>query len=127
MRNSAVTHDVALACCARRRWPSTGCMWPTVRLTICSKISGSSSSGYSRFNSGVMVWSSISLLLIHHVDQRLAGREALDVLSRRTYHSRVILVGTSGHVRRDDRVAESPKRMAFRQRLRLGYIHACAG
>jgi len=54
MRNSAVTQPVALTCWARRTRPQMGFMWPTTRLTICSNSLGSSSSGYSRFSSGVI-------------------------------------------------------------------------
>ena len=55
-----------------------------------------------------MVNGSIALLLIHHVDQWLAGCEPLDVLAGGAYHSSVILIRTSGHVRRDDHVVELP-------------------
>ena len=51
---------------------------------------------------------SIALLLIHHVDQWLAGCEPLDVLAYGAYHTSVIPIRTSGHVRRDDHVVEFP-------------------
>src|SRR5260370_42591817 len=73
----------------------------------------------------LMITGLVALLLIHHVDQWLAGCEALDVLAGGAYHPSVILIRTPGHGRRDARIVELPKRMAFRQRLRVSHVDAC--
>ena len=55
-----------------------------------------------------MVMDLIALLLIHDVDQWLAGCEALDILAGGAHHPSVILIRTSGNVRCDDRIVELP-------------------
>src|SRR5947208_1210548 len=80
----------------------------------CNSVT-SSVAGDGRFVSLSTV--SVALLLVHHVDERLAVDEPFQVLADGADHARVVLVRSSGDVRSDDRVLELPERMALGQRL----------
>src|SRR6266851_9719644 len=60
---------------------------------------------------------SVSLLLIHYVDEWLAFGEAADVFLDCADHARMVFIGAAGDVRGDDRVVELPERVAFGQWL----------
>src|SRR5215813_6245380 len=51
---------------------------------------------------------SISLLLIHHILQRSAVHEALDVLFDGSHHAGAVLIRPAGDVRRDHHIGKLP-------------------
>src|SRR5690349_20867880 len=69
----------------------------------------------------------ISLLLIHHIHQRLALGEPADVFLDRPDHAAPVLVGPPRDMWRDDDVVELPERVALRKRLGVRHIDARAG
>src|SRR4051812_32906361 len=86
---------------------SPGRPFPAEPEQICVDPRSSAAHDYGAWFS-ILADGSIALLLIHHVDQRLAGGEAFDVLAGGAYHAGVVLIASSGHMRRDDHVIEFP-------------------
>src|SRR5580698_7219032 len=66
---------------------------------------------------------SITLLLVDHVDQRSSIHEPLDILLESTDHSLIIAIRPTCDVRCNHHVIELPQRVSLWQWLRIGDIH----
>ncbi len=70
---------------------------------------------------------SVSLRLVDHVQQRLAGGEAAGVLAQEIDHPLLFLQRVARGVRRDQAVLQTPERAVGRQRLGLGRVERRPG